>query len=79
MTFPAATRLLNQAASYLDDHARYAEAEPLYVRALSVREQQLGTEHPHTQVIRGNYALLLHTIGRDEEATGPDMKRTLSS
>ena len=36
MTFPAAARLLNQAAAYLDNRVRYAEAEPLYVRALSI-------------------------------------------
>jgi tetratricopeptide (TPR) repeat protein len=50
MTFPEAARLLNQAGSYLDDRARYVEAEPLYLRALSIREQQLGPQHPNTAI-----------------------------
>ncbi len=33
---PEAARLLNQAGYYLDDRARYAEAEPLYQRALAI-------------------------------------------
>ena len=41
-----AGRLLYEVASYLHDRARYAEAEPLYQRALRIREQQLGLEHP---------------------------------
>lgn len=58
---------------------KYEQAEPLYVRALAIYEQQLGTAHPHTQVIRGNYASLRHTTGRDEEATRLDRKRIPSS
>jgi hypothetical protein len=42
MTFPEATRLLNQTGYYLNERARYVEAEPLLVRALSIYEQQLG-------------------------------------
>src|SRR5450755_158956 len=43
-----AARLLNQAGGYLDGRARYTEAEPLYVRALAINEQQLGPNHPGT-------------------------------
>jgi tetratricopeptide (TPR) repeat protein len=39
-------RLLYETASYLQNRARYAEAEPLYQRALHIMEQQLGPEHP---------------------------------
>ena len=47
---------------------KYAEAEPLYQRALRIREQQLGFEHPHTQLVWSNYISLLRDMGRDEEA-----------
>jgi hypothetical protein len=40
----------------------------LFLRALSIFEQQLGAQHPHTQTVRGNYASLLRKLGRDEEA-----------
>ena len=39
-------RLLYETASYLQDRARYQEAEPLYLRALRIQEQRLGPEHP---------------------------------
>lgn len=48
---------------------KYEQAEPLYERALAIYEQQVGPQHPTTQVIRRNYASLLHTMGRDEKAT----------
>ena len=41
-----AGRVLNKIAAYLWDRARYAEAEPLYQRALHIWEQQLGPAHP---------------------------------
>ncbi len=37
---------------------RYAEAEPLYQRALSIREQQVGPEHPDTANSLNSLALL---------------------
>ena len=40
-----AGQLLYKMASYLRDCARYTEAAPLYQRALSIREQQVGPEH----------------------------------
>lgn len=52
------------------------QAEPLYVHALAIYEQKLGPQHPHTQVILGNYASHLHMKGRDEEVTVLNMKRT---
>ena len=58
--FPAtseAGRLLHETAFYLQDRARYQEAEPLYQRALALREQLLGPEHP-------DVALTLNGLGR---------------
>src|SRR6266516_2618114 len=77
MTFPEATRLLNQTGHYLYDRARYAEAEPLYQRALSIREQQLGPEHPDTATSLNNLAALYFDQGKYEQAE-PLLKRALA-
>ena len=63
-----AGRLLNQAAYYLDDRAQYAEAEPLYRRALAILEQALGPEHPDTANSLNNLAGLYQNQGRYGEA-----------
>ena len=41
-----AGRLTYKAAVYLQERARYNEAEALYLQALRLREQQKGMEHP---------------------------------
>ena len=46
--FVEAALLLNQAGYYLRQRARYQEAEPLWRRALAIRESALGTDHPDT-------------------------------
>lgn len=46
----------------------HMEAEPLYIRALSIVERRLGQEHPSTLLVRRNYAVLLQVLGRNEEA-----------
>ena len=38
---------------------RYSEAEPLYLQALSIGQQQLGTDHPSTQLGWQNFRYLL--------------------
>jgi len=45
-----------------------AEAEPLYRRALSIRERSLGKEHPDVAQSLNNLALLLHDTNRMDEA-----------
>ena len=57
--------LLNNTAYYLDDRAEYADAEPLYQRALAIREKALGPDHPATATINASYAALLKKMGRD--------------
>jgi hypothetical protein len=44
--FQEAALLLNQAGLYLYERGRHTDAEPLYVRALAIREKALGPEHP---------------------------------
>jgi nucleoside phosphorylase len=77
MTSPEAAHLLDQAGSYLHERARYAEAEPLYQRALSIREQQLGATHPDTAQSLTNLAELYRDQGRDTEAE-PLLQRVLA-
>ena len=56
ITSSEAAHLLNATGSYLQDRAQYADAKPLYQRALQICEQQLGPTHPDTATIRANYA-----------------------
>jgi tetratricopeptide (TPR) repeat protein len=37
---------LNNLAWLYQQQGKYAEAQPLYQRALAIREQQLGPDHP---------------------------------
>ena len=48
---------------------RYAEAEPLFKRALVIREKALGPEHPDVVTSLESYALLLRDMGRPDEAS----------
>src|SRR5215467_13759258 len=41
------------------EQGKYAEAEPLFKRALAICERALGPDHPHTQTVRRNYDWLL--------------------
>ena len=59
---------LNNLALLYHAQGRYAEAEPLYQRALAIREKVLGPEHPHVATSLENYAALLKKMGRGAEA-----------
>jgi tetratricopeptide (TPR) repeat protein len=63
-----AGHLLYETASYLEDRARYAEAEPLYQRALHIREQSLGPEHPDVAYPLNGLAILYQEQGKSAEA-----------
>ena len=47
---------------------QFADAEPLYVRALRIREQTLGPADVHVAEVLEGYAELLRTTGRVEQA-----------
>jgi tetratricopeptide (TPR) repeat protein len=68
MTFPEAAHLLNEAGYYLSDRARYDEAEPLYRRALAIREEKLGADHPDTASSLNNLANLYRAQGKYADA-----------
>jgi tetratricopeptide (TPR) repeat protein len=50
------------------DQGRYAEAEPLYLRALALTEAALGNDHATTGTSLNNLALLYQDQGRYAEA-----------
>jgi tetratricopeptide (TPR) repeat protein len=68
LEFAEASRLLNQTAYYLYRRAQYPQAEPLYQRALAIREKQLGPEHPNTATSLNNLAGLYRRQGKYEQA-----------
>ncbi len=67
-TFSEAVRLLDDVASYENDHALYAQAESLCQRALAIREQVLGAEHPDTAMSLYNLAYLYKAQGKYSQA-----------
>jgi tetratricopeptide (TPR) repeat protein/transcriptional regulator with XRE-family HTH domain len=71
-----AARLLHETASYLQDRARYAEAEPLFQRALQIREKWLGPEHLDVAASLNGLADLRREQGKLAEAE-PDFQRAL--
>jgi hypothetical protein len=52
----------------LRDATRYAEAEPLYQRALAIREKAFGAAHPDVGETLRDYAELLRRMGRTGES-----------
>jgi len=62
-----ATSLHNLALVY-DNQGKYAEAEPLYKRALVIAEKALGPEHPHVAQSLNNLGGLFATQGKYAEA-----------
>ncbi len=67
--FPEAGRLLNRVGYYLVDRAAlYAEAEPLYQRAIAIGEKTLGPEHPDLAIKLNNLAILYAKQGKYAEA-----------
>jgi hypothetical protein len=59
---------LNHLATLYHAQERYTEAEPLMQRALTIREQRLGLNHPDVVVTLKNYLALLKAMQREAEA-----------
>ncbi len=66
--FAEGGHLLNEAAVYLYHHGRYTEAEPLYQRALAIRERAFGPDHLNIAISLNNLAKLYHDQGRYVQA-----------
>jgi tetratricopeptide (TPR) repeat protein len=69
--------LLSRAGRYLNGRAAYSAARPLLERALAIREEQRGPEHPSTAQSLNDLALLLKTQG-DLAAARPLYERALA-
>lgn len=66
---PAVAALLNDTALYLKARASYAEAEPLFERAMALIEKGLSPDHPDlAAALNNNLADLYYTTGRHAEA-----------
>ena len=68
---------LNQLALLYKYQGKYNEAEPLYLRSLSIVEKQLGENHPDFSASLNNLALLYQNQGKYNEAE-PLFLRSLS-
>ena len=68
---------LNNLAGLYEAQGRYAEAEPLYKRALAINEKALGPDHPDVAASLNNLANLYQAQGRYAEAE-PLYKRALA-
>lgn len=60
--------LLNNIGEYHYGRAAYAEAEPLFHRALEIREKQFGPEHPDVAYSLNNLAMVFEIKGMYAEA-----------
>lgn len=65
---PRLAASFNNLAALYRAQGKYAEAEPLYKRALAIREKVLGPEHPAVATSLENYAALLPKMDRQAEA-----------
>ncbi len=62
------TTSLNNLAALYRTQGKYAEAEPLYKRALFVLTKALGPDHPNVALMLENYAASLRKMNRGDEA-----------
>jgi tetratricopeptide (TPR) repeat protein len=68
LSFIEAADLLNLAGLYVHQHALYTIAEPLYQRALSIREQRMEFDDPAIGQSLNNLATLYKAQGKYTEA-----------
>ena len=55
--------LNNEVGYYVKSSGNYANAQPFFKRALTIREKVLGPDHPDTAVSLNNLGTLLRTMG----------------
>ena len=68
LVFEEAIHLLTATATFLHEKGQYAHARPLYERALSIREELLGPEHPKVAESLNDLASLYHIQGKYPQA-----------
>lgn len=77
LQFSEGARVLNQSGYYLQERARFKEAEPLYQHSLRIREQTLGATHPDVALGLNNLGLVYLYQGKNTEAE-PLLHRALA-
>jgi tetratricopeptide (TPR) repeat protein len=65
---PKATWIMNDLGLWLSYRAEHGEAEPLHQRALAIKEESLGPEHPDVAVSLNNLASLYDNQGQFPKA-----------
>jgi len=60
--------LLTKTADYLLQRAQYQQAEPLYQRALTIRQQQRGARHPETAESLHDFACFHELLNQSGQA-----------
>ena len=65
---PSVAVTLNALANVYRDEGRYAEAEPMYRRALSIRESALESQDPSIRETLSDLAKMLRRANRTTEA-----------
>jgi tetratricopeptide (TPR) repeat protein len=61
-------------ANCLRQQGKFADAEPLYKRAIAVKERNFHPLHMELVPVLENYAKMLRAAGRDAEADKLDLK-----
>jgi tetratricopeptide (TPR) repeat protein len=67
---------LNDLALFYKSQGKYAEAEPLFLQSLEIRERQLGADHPAVATSLLNLAALYYDTQRYAEAL-PSIQRAI--
>ncbi len=65
---PRLAASLNNLAELYRTQGKYDQAEPLFKRALAIKEKALGPDHPSVATVLENYAALLKATSRQSEA-----------
>jgi CHAT domain-containing protein/tetratricopeptide (TPR) repeat protein len=76
LSHPNMAQILNDLGLAVGAQGRYSESEPLLKRALTIREQALGTSHPDTAVTLNVLAGLYGASGDDKTALAYSRRAT---
>jgi tetratricopeptide (TPR) repeat protein len=71
---PKIPTTINNLANCLRQQSRYADAEPLYKEAISIKEKAAGHNSKDLAVLLENYAKMLRLAGRTPEAEKLDAR-----
>jgi Tetratricopeptide repeat len=65
---PETAEIIHDLAKFREAQDNGEEASVWYARALAVREQALGAQHPKTRETRTRFIALLHALGQHQQA-----------